>query len=187
MSAREQDRGMRAVERARSVRERDSRIGLQRALAERNEHQARLTQLQEYFASGSGVTAADPSAFLAERAAMLAVGDAIADERTRLEASQQVADVAHAHWSGDKVRLSAVESLLERRAEVRRVERERHERTELDGVASQLWIRAQRAAERSPAERAERPGSLPGSLPDARARGAASAVPAPATQEVPTR
>ena len=178
MSAAEQDRGMRAVERARSVRERDSRVGLQRALAERNEHRDRLAQLQGYFAAGTSATAADTSAFLAERASMLAIGDAIGVERARLETAQQVADSAHAHWSTDKVRLSAVENLLERRAEARRAERERRERTELDGVAGQLWIRAQRAAARRgaatarPAAQAESPSALPL---------------APAPQEVPTR
>ena len=199
MSAAEQDRGMRAVERARSVRERDSRVGLQRALAERNEHQARLARLQQHFASSGAAPAADTAAFLAERAAMLSVADAITDERARLASSQQVADAAHAHWSGDKVRLSAVESLLERRAESRRAERERRERTELDDVAGQLWIRAQRAGEPQ-----KNTPTAPGTAAAVRATApiAQSAAPiahnavappvvptvrSPLTQEVPTR
>ena len=152
MSARDLDRGMRAVRRARSVRERDSRIGMSTAVAEREQQRARVEDLQTQLVEASSWREGDTPSFLAGRAGVLALGDALASATERLDQASRVADAAHAHWSADKVRLSAVESLLERRAEQRRAERERRVAAELDDVAAQLWIRARAASsDRSPA------------------------------------
>lgn len=144
----ETDRGMRAVLRARSVREQDSRIGLQRALAVCQSHRDTIAHLQGLLtAHADGVSPV--GAFRTVRASLVWVGEAIKAEEERLAAAQRVADAAHEHWSRDKVRVSAVENLLERRATLRRLERERRERNALDDVAGQMWLRS-REAEPSP-------------------------------------
>lgn len=150
MSAADLDRGMRAVERVRAVRERDSRIGLQQALREREAHRARVQHLVGLLEDGSW-QAGDTPAFTAARHAMLAVGDAIEAATEELAAAQRIADTAQAHWTSDKVRLSAVESLLARRAETRRAERSHREAVELDDIAGQLWARTHSTASHSPA------------------------------------
>lgn len=144
MSARDLDRGMRAVERVRAVRERDSRIGLQQALAEREQRRARLAELTDQLASSAAWDEGDATSFRARRAAVLAIGAAAGAAEDQLGGAQRIADSARAHWSTDKSRLSAVESLLARRAEVRRAERAHREAVELDDIAAQLWGRAQR-------------------------------------------
>ena len=147
MSAAEADRGMRAVERVRGVRERDSRIGLQQALVEQERHRARLVALEDRLASASGWQEGDTWAYLALRGSLTALGEAIGEAGKSLEAATQISRSAHAHWSSDKTRLSAVESLLERRAEARRAEIARVEVRELDDISAQLWIRDQRSSQ----------------------------------------
>jgi flagellar export protein FliJ len=56
-------------------------------------------------------------------------------------AARTVSASAREHWQRDKTRLSAVELLLERRAEERRAERARREARELDDVVAQRWLR----------------------------------------------
>lgn len=132
---------MLAVKRARSVRERDSRIGLQQATQERDHHRTRLDALQQQLREASSGRDSDIASFQARRHGLLALGEAIVAVGKEVEAAQQIVDSAHSHWSHDKVQLSAVESLLERRAEARRVERARREAKELDDIAGQLWLR----------------------------------------------
>lgn len=145
MSARDLDRGMHAVKRARSVREQDSRIGLQQALREHTQRRMRLESLQAQMTEASAWRDGDVSSYLVRRHGLLALGEAIVSATGAVEAARQIVDSAHAHWSSDKVRLSAVESLLERRAEERRVERARREAVELDDIATQLWTRNRRS------------------------------------------
>ncbi|WP_110180321.1 flagellar FliJ family protein [Nocardioides solisilvae] len=140
------DRGMRAVERVRSVRERDSRLGLQAAAVERDRQQDRLTELQERLAGAPAWGVGETWSYLAERTALLSLGDASSRAEQELAAAQRIAEAAHAHWSQDRTRLAAVENLLERRAEARRVERARREARELDDIAAQLWSRQQGGA-----------------------------------------
>lgn len=150
MSARDVDRGLRAVGRVRAVRERDSRIGLQQALAEREERRTRLAHLEQQLATDPAWEQGDTSSFLAHRTALLGLGEAVTGAREQVEAAGRIAETAHAHWSGDKVRLAAVESLLERRAQARRAERAHREATELDDIAAQGWSR--RRADASPTD-----------------------------------
>jgi flagellar protein FliJ len=140
------DRGMRAVERVRSVRERDSRLGLQEAAAERDRQQARLAALEERLRSTPTFGEGGSGSFVALRDSLLSLGEAIGRARQDVAAAQRIAETSHAHWTQDKTRLSAVENLLERRAEARRAERARREARELDDIAAQLWTRQQGAA-----------------------------------------
>lgn len=137
------DRGMRAVERVRAVRERDSRTGLQHATAERDRLRARLADLTQRLATTPASADGETGSFLALRGALLSLGQAIGLAEQEVAAAQRIADSAHAHWSQDKTRLAAVESLLERRAAARAAERVRREARELDDIAAQLWSRQQ--------------------------------------------
>lgn len=139
------DRGMRAVLRARSVRERDSRVGLLQARAEEALHAARAAHLAARIADaadvadgGDGGSSRD---FLAARDHLLALGDAATAARSELASAHRIAESAQAHWQGDRIRVRAVESLLERRAQARRDERARREALALDDVAAQGWAR----------------------------------------------
>ena len=59
--------------------------------------------------------------------------------------ARTITESAREHWQRDKTRLSAVELLLERRAEERRAELRRREVRELDDIAAQRWQRHARA------------------------------------------
>lgn len=159
MSTRDLDRGLRAVGRVRAVRERDSRIGLQQALAERDERRTRLARLEQQLAADPAWEQGDTSSFLARRTALLGLGEAITGAREQVEAAGRIAETAHAHWSADKVRLSAVESLLERRGQARRAERAHREAGELDDIAAQGWSRRRAAASPDDTSHATHPTS----------------------------
>lgn len=142
MSAADVDRGMRAVERVRGVRERDSRIGLQQAMQEHAAHQQRLDDLHARLDAVPAWEEGESSSFLAVRDSLALLSDAITGATEALGAAARISESARAHWTQDKTRLAAVESLLERRAQARRTERERAEARELDDIAGQLWLRS---------------------------------------------
>ncbi|WP_181313150.1 flagellar FliJ family protein [Nocardioides campestrisoli] len=146
MSTSTHDRGMRAVERVRSVRERDSRLGLQQATAERDRQQARLDALEQQLHDSSAWTSGETWSYLALRGSLLGLGESIARAEQEVAAAQRIAESAAAHWGQDRTRLAAVENLLARRAEARRTERARREARELDDISAQLWTRQQGAA-----------------------------------------
>ena len=143
MAAHEEDRGMFAVRRVRSVRETDSRIGLQQAVAERRAAGARVNDLRQRLtrAGRAEETAAATSAFLASRASLLALSDTLRAAERSWEVSRTVTDAAQEQWRQDRARLAAIDLLLERRAEERRAEGLRREARELDEFASQRWLR----------------------------------------------
>lgn len=151
MTATETDRGMRAVARVRSVREQDSRLGLQMALSEHRRHQAALHQLRERLDAAPVWTAGDATSFLALRQSMENLSQAVTDAQQAVDAAVRISETAHAHWTQDRTRLRAVELLLERRAEERRAEHARREARELDDVSARLWSRA--ASDRAQRER----------------------------------
>ena len=135
------DPGLRAVARVRGVREQDSRLGLQQAVAEEHEAGRHLTLLEDRLASADDGTGADLATFLAVRVGHQALAADIARSRMAVAAARTVTASARDHWQRDKTRLSAVELLLERRAEERRAERARREARELDDVVAQRWLR----------------------------------------------
>lgn len=150
MTTTETDRGMRAVARVRSVRERDSRLGLQMALSEHRRHQSTLDQLRERLDAAPVWTSGDAASFLVLRRSMENLGRAVTDAQQAVDAAIRISETAHAHWTQDRTRLRAVELLLERRAEERRAEQARREARELDDISAQLWSRG--VAERSARE-----------------------------------
>lgn len=146
MSARH-DRGLRAVARVRDVRERDSRIGLQQALGEQAALQARLDELEESVRAHGSFVAGELGQFVALRRSLDALRGAAAETREETDAAAVLTASARAHWHRDKTRLSAVEGLLERRAEERRADASAQEARELDDVAGRMWLRRRRTTQ----------------------------------------
>jgi flagellar protein FliJ len=141
MSASAGDAGMLAVARVRGVREQDSRIGLQQALHEQRAHETRVADLRHRIRSAGTFGAGSAGSFLALRASLDALGAVLRAAEEQAAASRTVSESAYAHWQHDKARLAAVEVLLERRAEARRVEVARRDARDLDEMSVQTWQR----------------------------------------------
>ena len=142
-SARRADPGLAAVARVRSVRERDSRLGLQQALRDLRDREVQLARLEETLRQHGSFVSGDMQQFVTLRQSLAAVRYAITRAREELAAARLMAIDAEAHWQSDHARLGAVEGLLERRADERRAEALREEGKELDEVAGRLWMRGQ--------------------------------------------
>lgn len=135
------DRGLAAVARVREVRERDSRLGLVAALADLRAREARVGELEAALREHGSSVSGDMATFVALRESLVALREALVADRARLATAQTVALDADARWQADRSRLGAVDGLLDRRADERRVERRRAEDKDLDEVASQGWLR----------------------------------------------
>lgn len=142
------DRGLRAVARVRGVREHDSRLGLQLALAEQQALEERANGLADRLAGLPGDGPRTPAELLTFRAGVQALGMHYREAFAEALSHDAVVEGARARWQSDKTRLAAVENLLDRRAERRRVERNKAEAKELDDLASVRWARDQQAAAR---------------------------------------
>ncbi len=138
--------GLRAVTRVRSIREQDSRFGLQQAMSDADHHRRQLEELDERLGSMANAQHTGVGAFLATRSTMLALGSAIGTAQQTLSSSTTLAVAALTHWQHDKVQLEAIELLQERRAQEVRDEENRLEARDLDETASQLWRRHHGAA-----------------------------------------
>lgn len=138
------DAGMLAVARVRGVREQDSRLGLRQAAADEREAWRRVSALEEQLAQARPVDG-DLASFLAVRTAGQALAHEVGQARQAATAARTVVVAAREHWQRDKTRLSAVELLLERRAEARRAERARREAAELDDIVSARWQHSRHA------------------------------------------
>jgi flagellar export protein FliJ len=144
VSPRPHDPGLRVVARVRGVRERDSRLGLATALAEERaagdlvaELERRLAAVEEH---GTGTLAE----FAARQRSVTALAEALATARQSWQSAQVLAAAARDSWSTDRTRLAAVESLLERRADARALDRRRRDSKEMDSIAEELWRRGER-------------------------------------------
>ncbi|WGL51956.1 flagellar FliJ family protein [Nocardioides sp. BP30] len=138
------DRGLRAVARVRGVREHDSRLGLQLALAEQQALEERVSTLHDRLAALPGDGARTPAELLVLRSGASALGAHLRDARDEATSHHAVVEGARDRWHADKAQLSAVENLLERRAARRRAERAKAEAKELDDLASVRWAREAR-------------------------------------------
>ncbi|GAA1796337.1 hypothetical protein GCM10009795_047230 [Nocardioides hankookensis] len=127
--------------RLRSVRERDSRIGLAAALQEEREAAAKVADLEQLLANLPMPATFDLTAFHGRQHTVELIRTALADGRATLETSRDVTAAARDRWLADRSRLAAVESLVERRAAAVRAERARKETRELDEVAQEMWRR----------------------------------------------
>ncbi len=153
MSTHADDAGMRAVARVRSVRESDSRVGLQTALLESRSAQTKVEDLRDRIASAAGFATGSAAEFLALRASLGALGDVLITAEEHLDESRTISEAAYLRWQQDRTRLAAIEMLLDRRAAARRAERERAEARELDDIAAQRWLGQQRENLRTEASR----------------------------------
>lgn len=141
MSRAEQDRGLQAVSRVRAVRERDSRLGLQQAIAEQRRHEEALVDLERSVREHGTQVVTDVAQFVALRASLTALTDAASRRRGEVDRAVVVRSSADAHWQSHKTRLSAVDNLLESRDDERRAVDAHDEARELDEVAGRLWLR----------------------------------------------
>lgn len=136
------DAGMLAVARVRGVREQDSKLGLRRAVEDEREAARRLDAVRARLGTAEIAPDGSLAGFLSARAA----GTALAQETALADAALGVAGTVRAaareHWQRDRTRLAAVELLLERRQEARRVERARREAAEIDDLVAARWLRA---------------------------------------------
>lgn len=138
-----QDRGVRAVRRVRSVREQDSRQGLQQAVSERRTASARVAALRRRLAEADDFVSGTTTGFLLGRSSLQALGSALRDAEETWETSGTVVESARAQWQVDRTRLAAIDLLLARRAAMRRAEQARRDARELDDLAAERWLRQQ--------------------------------------------
>jgi flagellar FliJ protein len=136
-----EDKALGAVERVRTVRERDSRVGLQQALVTNREHEVTVEASRLMMEEHPAFSHGSIRDFHADRALVMAMAMQHQREREQAAASRTVAEEAQRRWQHDRTRVRAVELLLERRAEERRVEQQRREAHELDDLAAQSWLR----------------------------------------------
>ncbi|HET7327453.1 MAG TPA: hypothetical protein VFJ14_09220 [Nocardioidaceae bacterium] len=135
------DRGLEAVLRVRTVRERDSRIGLQRAMLLTRQRELDTEQARARLDAAAGFEQGSAAAFLADRGASAALAHAVVRLTTLTTASMANVTAAERRWRLDRSRRRAVELILQRRAERRDAERERRRTAELDDLATQQWLR----------------------------------------------
>ncbi len=141
-----EDRGLAAVGRVREVRETDSRIGLQRVLAEESALHDRLATLESGIADAGVPAVATPGELLASRTMLAHVGILVGETRQAVAGAELITADARARWGADRARLAAVEHLLAHRADRRRTEAERRAAHEADDLAAQAWARARTAS-----------------------------------------
>lgn len=140
---------LRGLVRLRSVRERDSRIGLAAALTEERAVQQKITDLEQQLRSLSTPATTDLAAFQARQRRVELLGEALTNTRVELTAAQDITLLARNRWMEDRSRLAAVESLVARRVAAALEERRRREDREQDEVGADLWRRAQSELEAS--------------------------------------
>jgi len=138
------DAGLLAVARVRRVRETDSRIGLQTALAEQRDAQKRVDDLRRRLAAANQFAAGPAVDFVALRASLEALGMVLIAAVDELDQARTISAASLVAWQGDRAKLAAIEGLLERRADARRTEVARSEARELDDLATQGWLRRRR-------------------------------------------
>lgn len=146
MTATAAERGLAAVRRVREARERDSRIGLQQALAATRRHEAEATASRERLAAVPGFGDGTAEEFRGYTLLVRALAESVAETQEAVRRSTTVAEEARRRWGLDRQAVRTVELLLERRAEERRRELARREGADLDELATQGWLRHRLAA-----------------------------------------
>jgi flagellar protein FliJ len=140
-AARAQDRGLAAVRRVRAARENDSRIGLQRALADARDRDATAQRAAGRVASAPSFGGGDAREFHRHRQVVTGLAGQWHDAEEMAAAGRRVAEQARLHWLADRTAVRTVDLLLERRAEERAAERDRREAALLDDLAASGWLR----------------------------------------------
>jgi flagellar export protein FliJ len=141
------DPGLHAVARVRGVREQESLLALQQALATLRDRESRLAGLRSQLndAAAREVEILDqggtPGALLTLRMTLGHLADSTRIARAELTDAQGLADAARHRWEHDRSQLAAVEQLLDRRTAERRHEARRAEDRQTDETAAQGWQR----------------------------------------------
>src|SRR5690606_33101624 len=113
--------------RVRSVRERDSRLGLAQALTERNEATRTRQNLETMLRQHRAFNGGDLPEFLNHQRSLATLGAANKNATDAEDTAAGVVTAAQARWLDDKARLKAVEQLVERRRADAANERARRE------------------------------------------------------------
>jgi flagellar FliJ protein len=135
------DRGLTAVRRVREARERDSRIGLQQALANVRRRAEEVEVSLAGLHAAPGFDRGTAEEYRTYTFLVRALAESVVEKEEELRRSTSVAEEARRRWGMDRQAVRTVELLLERRAEERRHELARREAAELDELASQGWVR----------------------------------------------
>lgn len=146
MSGPTNGRGLAAVRRVRAAREKDSRIGLQQALATARQRETEVEQAHRRLQETPRFQSGTAEEFAVHMTLLRGLSGSLADRIQQLRTSSTVADEAQRRWRQDRQALRTSELLLERRAAERSAARARHEATALDELASQAWLRRVAAA-----------------------------------------
>lgn len=139
--SRRHDAALNAVRRVRAVRENDSRIGLQRALAESRDRAGLAAEADERVRTAAPFDAGAVTDFHVHVARGAALADARAEAQRSAELAERVAAEATRRWQHDRTEVRVAELLLERRAAERAAEAERRTQAELDDLAAVGWLR----------------------------------------------
>ncbi len=142
MTATGADRALTAVRRLREARERDSRIGLQQALAANRLREEEADRSRARLDSAPSFHSGTAEEYRVYTLLVRALADDVAEKQEQVRRSGTVADEARRRWGLDRQAVRTVELLLERRTEERRAELARREAAELDELAAQGWLRS---------------------------------------------
>src|SRR4051794_38963373 len=112
------DAGLLAVARVRRVRETDSRIGLQTALAEQRAAQARVDELRRKLSAADRFADGSATEFVALRGSLEVLGMVLVAAAAELDQTRTISLAALEAWKIERARLAAIEGLLERRTAV---------------------------------------------------------------------
>jgi flagellar FliJ protein len=146
------DRGLTAVRRVRQARERDSRAGLQHALAATRHREAEAVLARARLEAEPAFEAGSADEFRVYSLLVRALAESVGEKEEEVRRSTSVAEEARRRWAMDRQALRTVELLLERRVDERRRERARREAAELDELAAQGWLRGHIRAVPAPKE-----------------------------------
>ena len=145
------DRGLTAVRRVREARERDSRVGLQQALAATRHREAEADVSRARLEVAPSFSSGTAEEYRAHTRLVRALAESVVEKEEAVRRSTTVAEEARHRWGLDRQAVRTVELLLERRAQERRADRARRESADLDELAAQGWLR-NRLAEASAKE-----------------------------------
>jgi len=142
MSEKDIDRGLKAVARVRSAREKAARQKLQIVNAELRRRQDYLDHLNGQLADAPVAINGTVDDLHAAHAHIDFIRTGIGYAAGEVQLGRELVEIARTEWEGHNQELSAVEHLLAKRAERRRKERDRRDARDLDDIASQRWLRS---------------------------------------------
>jgi flagellar FliJ protein len=135
------NRGLKAVERVRSLRENDARHGVAEAMNDLRSAQAERDRLDAALGHAGQFDHGPAGQFRIHRRDLATRADDAKAARVVVEGKQLLADDARARWVDASNRLQVVTDLIERRDVAHRSELDRAEARGLEDIASTAWLR----------------------------------------------